>query len=140
MRHSLFLKYSQSQNYHYTKGINEILGNCRTTNNILFKDLLFYDTKEEMLNKIYNTNSEKLKMLGEYYKVFVNNRKYFKFHNDIPRMFMLPAIISLNYYHDKRRRLEYFRIAKMIEDENRNNPDKPPKGIVGDSPACLESE
>lgn len=79
-------------------------------------------------------------MLGEYYKVFVNNRKYFKFHNDIPRMFMLPAIISLNYYHDKRRRLEYFRIAKMIEDENRNNPDKPPKGIVGDSPACLESE
>ena len=44
---------------------------------------------------------------------------------------MLPAIISLNWYHDKKRRLEYFRIAKMIEIENQNNPDKPPKGIVG---------
>lgn len=47
---------------------------------------------------------------------------------------MLPAIIPLNYYHDKKRRLEYFRIAKLIADENKNNPDKPPKGIVGDSP------
>lgn len=55
-------------------------------------------------------------------------------------MFMLPAVVSLNYYHDKKRRLEYFRIARMIEEENRKNPDKPPKGIVGDSPVVLESE
>ncbi len=47
---------------------------------------------------------------------------------------MLPAIISLNWYHDRKRRVEYFRIAKLIEEENKNNPDKPPKGIVGDSP------
>ena len=46
-------------------------------------------------------------------------------------MFMLPAIVTLNWFHDRKRRLEYFRIARMIEDENKNNPDKPPKGIVG---------
>jgi hypothetical protein len=63
-------------------------------------------------------------MLGEYYK----------YHNDIPRMFMLPAIVPLNWFHDRKRRLEYFRIAKMIDDENHQNPDKPPKGIVGDKP------
>ncbi|CAD8122540.1 unnamed protein product [Paramecium sonneborni] len=126
MRHSLFLKYSQSQNYHYTKGITEILRNCRTNNNIVFKDVIMYDTPEELICKIYQSNIvyEKLQMLGEYYK----------FHNDIPRLFMLPAIIPLNYYHDKKRRLEYFRIAKLIAQENKNNPDKPPKGIVGDSP------
>lgn len=52
---------------------------------------------------------------------------------------MLPAIISLNYYHDKKRRLEYFRIAKLIAEENKNNPDKPPKGIVGESPLPMSS-
>ena len=70
-------------------------------------------------------------MLGEYYK----------YHNDIPRMFMLPAIIPLNWFHDRKRRLEYFRIAKMIDEENNKNPDKPPKGIVGDKPEdARESE
>ncbi|CAD8121581.1 unnamed protein product [Paramecium sonneborni] len=132
MRHSLFLKYSQSQNYHYTKGITEILHNHRTTNNILYKDVIMYDTPEELICKIYQSEivSEKLQMLGEYYK----------FHNDIPRLFMLPAIIPLNYYHDKKRRLEYFRIAKLIAQENKNNPDKPPKGIVGDSPMPQSSQ
>lgn len=37
-------------------------------------------------------------------------------------------------YHDKKRRIEYFRIVKEIEDENKKNPDKPPKEIVGDKP------
>ncbi|CAD8100966.1 unnamed protein product [Paramecium primaurelia] len=132
MRHSLFLKYSQSQNYHYTKGISEILHNYRTYNNILYKDILLYNTPEELLCKVFNSNIlyEKLQMLGEYYK----------FHNDIPRLFMMPAIISLNYYHDKKRRLEYYRIAKLIQNENKNNPDKPPKGIVGDSPLPYSSQ
>ncbi|CAK63889.1 unnamed protein product (macronuclear) [Paramecium tetraurelia] len=132
MRHSLFLKYSQSQNYHYTKGITEILHNYRTANNILYKDVITYDSPEELLCKIYKCDAmyEKLQMLGEYYK----------FHNDIPRLFMLPAIIPLNYYHDKKRRLEYFRIAKLIAQENKNNPDKPPKGIVGDSPMPQSSQ
>ncbi|CAK57278.1 unnamed protein product (macronuclear) [Paramecium tetraurelia] len=132
MRHSLFLKYSQSQNYHYTKGISEILHNFRTSNNILYKDVLLYDTPEELLCKVFHISIlyEKLQMLGEYYK----------FHNDIPRLFMMPAIIPLNYYHDKKRRLEYYRIAKLISNENKNNPDKPPKGIVGDSPLPYSSQ
>ncbi|CAD8110832.1 unnamed protein product [Paramecium primaurelia] len=132
MRHSLFLKYSQSQNYHYTKGISEILHNYRTSNNILYKDVLLYYTSEELLCKVYNSTIlyDKLQMLGEYYK----------FHNDIPRLFMVPAIIPLNYYHDKKRRLEYYRIAKLIANENKNNPDKPPKGIVGDSPLPQSSQ
>ena len=67
--------------------------------------------------------------------------EYYKYHNDIPRMFMLPAIVTVNWFHDRKRRLEYFRIARLIEVENKQNPDKPPKGIVGDSPLLVrESE
>ncbi len=73
---------------------------------------------------MYSEIDEKLLMLGEYYK----------YHNDIPRMFMLPAIVPLNWFHDRKRRLEYFRISKMIDEENNKNPDKPPKGIIGDKP------
>lgn len=67
--------------------------------------------------------------------------EYYKYHNDIPRMFMLPAIITVNWFYDRKRRIEYFRITKLIENENKQNPDKPPKGIVGDSPVIVrESE
>jgi hypothetical protein len=39
---------------------------------------------------------------------------------------------TLNYYYDKKRKIEYLKIQKMIKLDNQNNPDQPPKGIVGD--------
>ena len=43
----------------------------RTSNTIRHRDLVMWDTEEELLNKEYTTSSawEKLRMLGEYYKV-----------------------------------------------------------------------
>ena len=41
----------------------------------------------------------------------------------------------MNHMHDKKRKIEYFRIAKLIEEENKKNPTKPPKVIAGDVPA-----
>lgn len=79
----------------------------------------------------------KIKLLSEYYR----------FHNEIPRLFMLSTsdvmnkynihtlYTYINYrYHDKKRRIDYYRISRAIEDENKRNPDRPPKGIVGDKP------
>lgn len=40
----------------------------------------------------------------------------------------------MNNYHDKKRRIEYYKIVKIIEEENRKNPQKPKKAIVGDKP------
>lgn len=37
---------------------------------------------------------------------------------------MLPTTNILNNFHDKKRRLEYYRIAKLIEDENKKNPNR----------------
>ena len=51
----------------------------------------------------------KIKLLTEYYK----------FHNDIPRNFMIKESKLLNNYHDKKRKIEYYNIAKIIENENK---------------------
>lgn len=52
---------------------------------------------------------------------------------------MEPTCTVLNKYYDKKRKFEYYRIAKIIEDENRKNPNRPPKGIVGEKPSPVNS-
>lgn len=106
---ALYSKYSSSQNYYYTKDINEILADSRTTAVIAFKDALHYDEEDEYLKRFYNYSEYdfKIKMLTEYYK----------FHNDIARVFMTPVSNVLNKFHDKKRRLEYIRVTKMLKDQ-----------------------
>ncbi|KRX03613.1 hypothetical protein PPERSA_04165 [Pseudocohnilembus persalinus] len=128
----MYNKYSSSQNYYFTKDLNEILSNQRTKSVIKYKDQIQYDEEEEYLKRSYKLKEypHKIKLLTEYYK----------FHQDIPRMFCLPETVILNNFHDKKRRIEYFRIAKLIESENQKNPNKPPKGIVGDKPGMKTNE
>jgi hypothetical protein len=52
---------------------------------------------------------------------------------------MEPTCTSLNKYYDKKRKFEYFRIARIIEEDNRKNPNRPPKGIVGERPSPVNS-
>jgi hypothetical protein len=52
---------------------------------------------------------------------------------------MEPTNTILNKYFDKKRKFEYYRIAKIIESENKKNPDRPPKGIVGEKPSPVNS-
>jgi len=50
--------------------------------------------------------------------------EYYKYHKDIPRLFM-PSIGSImNRYHDKRRRIEYGRIKKELNLETSEHEDK----------------
>ena len=107
---ALYSKFASSQNYYYTRDINDILANNRTKAVIFQKDLNCYlEEDEEYLKRYYqiNENSFKMKLLVEYYK----------FHKDIPRLFMQPTSDTLNRYHDKKRRLEYVRIKKMLKKE-----------------------
>lgn len=132
MQSNLYQKFAQSQNYYYTRDLNDLLGGARTKYSIEFRDWLVYDEEEEYLKRIY-AHSEypvKIKLLTEYYK----------FHSDIPRLFMHPLCNNINTMHDKKRRLEFFRIAKVIEEENKKNPNKPPKGIVGEIPPPASEE
>ena len=47
---------------------------------------------------------------------------------------MMPTSKILNNFYDKKRKIEYYRIARLIEKENNENPMRPPKGLVGDKP------
>ena len=53
--------------------------------------------------------------------------EYYKYHKDISRLYMLPTTLTLNHFHDNKRRLEYIRITKMIKqkEEIQNNNGKP---------------
>ena len=50
-------------------------------------------------------------------------------------MFMQQLASIMNHMHDKKRKIEFYRIAKLIDEENKKNPTKPPKVIAGDVPA-----
>lgn len=107
---ALYSKFSSSQNYYYTRDINDILASNRTKNVINYKDIqTFIDSEEEYLKRYYKISEHqfKMNMLSEYYK----------FHKDIARLFMSPICDSLNKYHDKRRRIDYFRIKKLLKEE-----------------------
>jgi len=75
----------------------------RTKAVIYFKDAAAIDDEAEYLKRYYFTDEfqKKIKLFTEYYK----------FHKDIPRLFMLPETIVLTNYHDKKRLIDYYRIA-----------------------------
>ena len=76
--------------------MNEVIGNLRTSNTIRHRDLVMWDTEEELLNKEYTTCSawDKLRMLGEYYKV----KKLKKLNNSITMTFLVCLCFQLLYH------------------------------------------
>ncbi|KAM3147716.1 hypothetical protein pb186bvf_000044 [Paramecium bursaria] len=129
LTYSLYEKYAESQNYYYTKDINEIMLDQTTQSNIQFKDQCMIDEEQEYIKKYYAYYQQKMQVLSEFYK----------FHKDLPRWSVQQSIVNLlNEYYNQKRKIEYYKIQKLIEQENRQNPDKPAKGIVGDKP--IESQ
>lgn len=72
--------------------------------------------------------------------------EYYKFHRDIARLFMLPITNTLNKYHDKKRRIEYVRITKLIKEENKalgiedDSNDELNADIIADSDEISDNE
>ena len=99
IKKALYEKYCASQSYYYTKDIHDILSNTSTTNTIKIKDLQTYDDDQEYFKRIYYRSqyNDKMDTLVEYYR----------YHQDIPRLFMLPITKALNKYHDKKRKYVY---------------------------------
>lgn len=108
---ALFLKYSSSQNYYYTKDIQELIDSSRKVHVIEFKDNILFEEREEYLTRIYKSSEHKAKIsyLTEYYK----------YHKEVPRLFMLPSSNSINHFHDKKRRIEYYKIKRMLADQKK---------------------
>ena len=84
------VRHSTSQNYYYKREINALLDDERTAGTIKFYDIHAWLNME---------NEDFLKM---YYAVPDGRKKkrklleYYKYHNDIPRLFMLPTTDIVN--------------------------------------------
>ena len=107
----LYKKFSSSQNYYYTRDINDLLSNIQSSSVISLKDYQTYDEEDEFLKRYYKREDHNLKfeMLGDYYK----------FHFDIPRIFIYPLIDIVKKFHENKRRIDYLRITKMLEEEEK---------------------
>lgn len=114
MNKALYSKYSSSQNYYFTKDINDLLDAESTPATVFYRDLETILEQEEYIKRL------RLLWLTRYYpKKELKAKKsalleYYKYHKDIPRLFMNPVYGSINRFHDKRRRLEYARIKRNL--------------------------
>ncbi|CAD8044060.1 unnamed protein product [Paramecium primaurelia] len=113
---ALFAKYSSSQNYYYSKDINDIIDEESTPAVVFYRDLECIVEEEEYLKRSYakKETTSKIKALLEYYK----------YHKDIPRLFMQKVYITINKFHEKKRRIEYANIKRRlnIPDEDIQKP------------------
>ncbi|CAK78707.1 unnamed protein product (macronuclear) [Paramecium tetraurelia] len=103
---ALFAKYSSSQNYYYSKDINDIIDEESTPAVVFYRDLECIVEEEEYLKRSYakKESTSKIKALLEYYK----------YHKDIPRLFMQKVYITINKFHEKKRRIEYANIKRRL--------------------------
>ncbi|CAD8076496.1 unnamed protein product [Paramecium sonneborni] len=103
---ALFAKYSSSQNYYYSKDINDIIEEESTPAVVFYRDLESMIEEEEYLKRSYVKKEaiQKVKALQEYYK----------YHKDIPRLFMQNVYLTINKFHEKKRRLEYANIKRKL--------------------------
>ena len=62
IRSSLFNAYSSSQNYYYTKDLNDIVEEALSPANIRFEDDQYYDDFEEFLKRSYAMHEYPLKL------------------------------------------------------------------------------
>lgn len=109
----LYHKFSSSQNYYLTRRINEILCNSISPSTVQFKQISHMQKHTEAVSRFYPLSQQTLHLrsLTEYYK----------FHSEVPRLFMMPVSEIIHEFHDKKRRVNYIRITKMIGISNPEN-------------------
>ena len=103
----LYSKYSSSQNYYHSKEINSIIAGNRTPAAIRFADDNCYDEIDDLLKRYYQIDEYpvKIELLTEYYK----------FHEDVPRFFIMPVAHVVYNFYDKKRRINYIKITRMLK-------------------------
>lgn len=110
LNRALYLKYSNSYDHLLTKEIEEFVENKHKRTVISFKDNVLIEEEEEYMTEVFEPTrtKKKVEFLTEYYK----------FHNEIPRIFIKEVSDVMNRYHDKKRRIDYYRIKKLLKEQN----------------------
>ena len=92
MNQSLYQKYASTQNYYYLKDLNAIITKSRTSPAIEHKDIEDYFESQEWLKRKYQ--------IREYPGKIDQLTEYYKYHKDIPRVFMKDHNDIYFEYHD----------------------------------------
>jgi hypothetical protein len=110
MNEYLKSKYATSTFFYYTRDIDAIVYQKRVSSTIKFHQLMDSDSKLEVLKRFYKRHetSKKIVQLAE----------YFKFHYEIPRIFLEGFIGIIDTFHDRRRNQIYQRVKMQIGKEN----------------------
>ena len=111
---TLYEKYSSTQNYHYVKLINDILLDGRASFTLYFKDY-------QQLDSASGTILEYI-TLDNYFSKLVKLAEYYKFHNEIPRIFC-DSVYELYFeYHDLKRQANYEVVTNMLKIQKGEDP------------------
>lgn len=72
-------------------------------------DNLTYDENQERLEKIFEIN--------EINPQINNLIDYYKFHTEVPRLFMKPSQGVLNSFHNVKRKLKYIEVKRLMGED-----------------------
>lgn len=112
---ALYTKYSSSQNYYYSKDINDILDQETTQAVIKYKDIEVMVEDEEYLKRYASPIlSHRFYYPRELPRKQESLLEYYKYHKDIPRLFMKNVQHTIYKFHEKKRRIDYALIKKQL--------------------------
>lgn len=110
LKEQMSSKYAISSKLHYTRPIEALLGAKRDEGCIRFRYETDYLEKHEYLRRFYHKkeSSDKIHQLCE----------YFKYHYEIPRIFVENLIDIIDSFHDRKRNKIYHQVKQLIGKEN----------------------
>ena len=103
-------KYSRIQDQHYANSINKILKEKRSKELVQFIDHKEYHKSRGCIKKTYKKKHLQKKI--KFYTAF------YRYHYDIPRMFMLEFLDTVDSFYNKKREDIYYMAIKKIGKDN----------------------
>ena len=110
----LYHKYSSSQDYHFSSKIDRLMSAARTRLSVQYIDTMAYIEYYEYMKREYRYE--------EYEGKIVSLSEYYKYHRDVPRVFIRGVSDVREWYYEEVRRIEYGKVkAALMSEAKRKN-------------------
>lgn len=110
----LYSRYSSTQNYHFIKIINTLILLERCPSTFFFRDLLDYQNSHGTIMEFIP--------LDKYNEFMHHLVEYYKYHNEIPRLFCTEIFEAYFDYHDLKRQINYEDVTRKLQLEKGEDP------------------
>ena len=106
----LKIKYSLWEKVYYSRSIDLILESSKSPESINLKYTLESDDRKEYLRRFYKKKETKQKLPQLF--------EYFKYHYEIPRIFILRIVDIVDGFYDRKRHQIYHQVKQLIGKDN----------------------